>query len=107
SINRRAFLKSTSGILALAAMDLSNGPSAFAQQQPTSQPAGERLNVAVIGLGMKGPSHLGAFNIRNNCRITYVCDPDTSKAQASINRARTSNDGFEPQFVQDMRRIMD
>jgi predicted dehydrogenase len=107
SINRRDFLKSTSGILALAAMDLAGGRSASAQQQPSTQPTGEWLNVAVVGLGMKSGSHLRAFSAAKNCRITYVCDPDTATAKAAIDAARNSNGGTEPQFVQDMRRIMD
>src|SRR5437867_3897352 len=106
-LNRRAFLKSTGGLVALAALDLANlrctatkGP-----EGTLAAPKGpnERINVAVIGLGGRSGSHLGNFGVKNNCRITHVCDPDTDKAKTAIERARTSNGGVDPAFVRDMR----
>lgn len=111
TLNRRAFLKSTSGLLALAALDLAN-LRCTESKQPMILPlvpkgANERINVAVIGLGGRSSSHLGAFGVKNNCRITHVCDPDTDKASTAIERARTSNGGIDPLYVRDLRRIFD
>jgi predicted dehydrogenase len=108
-LNRRAFLKSTAGLIALATLDLTNLNCASSN---TSSPraargANNRLNVAVLGLGMRGPVHINNLGAKENCRIMYVCDADTARAQAAIDKARTSNDGFEPRFVQDLRQILD
>ncbi|HVT89686.1 MAG TPA: Gfo/Idh/MocA family oxidoreductase [Tepidisphaeraceae bacterium] len=112
-INRRAFLKSTSGLLALAAMDMTNFNCASSPQMvyvPSRPPRGanEKVNVAVIGLGGRGfGSHISAYGKQSNSQIVYVCDPDSAFAQKSIDKSRNSNGGTEPQFVQDMRRIFD
>ncbi len=108
TLNRRDFIKTTSGLLALAALDLGDSRTTRAQTAPSiTNPTGDRLNVAIIGLGRKSASHLKAYTAAKNCRITYICDPDTSQAKAAIDLAKTSNGGDEPTFVTDMRRIMD
>jgi len=107
NIDRRKFMKSTAGILSLAALDLAKGANAQ-EQPPAGEPpaaprgANERLNVAVIGLGSRGSgSHINPYNARANCQITYLCDPDTAQAR----RAQGNVPGA--QFVQDMRRVFD
>jgi predicted dehydrogenase len=113
-LDRRAFLKSTGGLLALAALDLVNLRCASTPHQDAwgggvRSPKGpnERINVAVIGLGGRSAAHLSAFGVKNNCRITWVCDPDTDRAKAAIDRARTSNGGADPRFERDLRRVFD
>jgi predicted dehydrogenase len=108
-INRRAFLRSTAGLIALAGLDLANldctGIRSSAYRPPRG--ANERINVAVLGLGMRGPVHIRNLGTSANCRIVYVCDADTARAQAAIDHARESNGGVEPKFEQDFRRILD
>jgi predicted dehydrogenase len=113
-LNRRAFLKSTSGLVALAALDLANlHCDVHRPEQPAIArvPKGpnERLNVAVIGLGGRSSAHLSKFGPKNNCRITHVCDPDTALAQTAIDRARAANGEGVPdaRYVRDLRRIFD
>lgn len=111
STNRRKFIKSTTGLLALAALDLSNLNCA-ATHDPLPMPRAprgpnERLNVAIIGLGRRSQSHLSAYSARNNCQITHICDPDSAKAEQALTRARTSNGGADAQFVTDLRRVLD
>ena len=48
-----------------------------------------------------------AFGVKNNCRITHVCDPDTDRAKLAIERGRSSNGGVDPLFVRDLRRVLD
>src|SRR4051812_32028494 len=107
-INRRAFLKSTAGLVALATLDLTNLNCASSNQSMVRRRppkgANERINVAVLGLGGRGPVHISNLGAKENCRIVYVCDPDSARASAAIEKARTSNDGEEPKFVQDLRR---
>lgn len=112
TIDRRKFLKTTSGLLALAAMDLSiPGCMSSLQPAPVARAplgANERINVAVIGVGGRGlGSHVSQFTAAKNCRIAYVCDPDSAKASPAIEKGRTSNGGVDPVFVQDLRRVMD
>jgi predicted dehydrogenase len=111
SIDRRAFLKSAGGLVALAALDLNQfGCSSLHEPiicaKPTRGP-NERINLAVIGLGGRSQGHLQAYSTQNNCRILYVCDPDTAKAQQGLDRARASNGDADAQFVTDLRRIVD
>ena len=112
-INRRAFLKSTAGLVALATLDLGLPgctSSGTREKQSALRPpmsGDEQLNVAVIGLGMRGPTHIGNLGAKNNCRILYVCDADTARAQAGLDKARTSNDGVEAKFEQDIRCVLD
>src|SRR5205823_11463064 len=110
-LNRRAFLKSTAGLIALATLDLTNLNCASSNSWTASRRArggaNERLNVAVIGLGMRGPVHINNLGAKENCRIKYVCDADTARAQAGIDKARESNGGVEPRFAQDLRQILD
>src|SRR5437879_1539409 len=110
-LNRRAFLKSTAGLVALATLDLANLNCAssnqpFSLRRPPKGPS-ERLHVAVIGLGMRGAVHINNLGAKENCRIMYACDPDTARAQPAIDKARESNGGTEPRFVQDLRRVFD
>src|SRR3954465_177787 len=110
-LNRRAFLKSTSGLVALAALDLANLHCDVHNTRPavarTPKGPNERLNVAVIGLGGRSSAHLPKFGVHNNCRITYVCDPDAATANTAIERARSSNAGVDPRFERDLRRVLD
>src|SRR5207253_8447618 len=108
-VNRRKFLRSTAGLLALAGLDLANLNCAGTRESSSRAPRGanERINVAVIGLGMRGPVHIRNLGAAANCRIVYVCDADTARAQTGIDRGRESNDGAEPRFEQDLRRILD
>src|SRR4051794_32003363 len=111
-INRRAFLKSTAGLVALASFDLANFGCASTKTQPmvSRQPprgANERLNVAIIGMGGRSSAHIGGFGAKNNCRIVYVCDPDMTRAKAAIEKVRKVNDEVDPQAVQDLRRVLD
>src|SRR5262249_30181067 len=57
--------------------------------------------------GGRSSAHLSHFTTKENCLITHVCDPDTAHASAAIEKARKSNDGVDPVFVQDLRRILD
>src|SRR4051812_20914983 len=117
SINRRSFLKSTSGLLALASIDLAHlgctdtghmqSPDHLALGRPP-RGANERINIGIIGMGGRGGSHLDGFNTPANCRIVQICDPDTAREKPSIDRYhKNSGDAPDPQFVQDLRRMLD
>jgi len=115
-LNRRDFLWTSASLAAVAASE-----AAFAQQNPTSQPQpagtgrgnpGERLNVAVIGIRGRGREHLDAIAGKHNCVVTHICDADSGTLEEGVVKTKlgqiTQRQGnLRPEFVQDMRRIMD
>src|SRR5262245_30067904 len=82
--NRRTFLKTA----AVAGSTLALAPSTYAAVQG----ANERLNLAMIGLGVMGSGHLGGQNglLQQrkplNLEITYCCDVYRRRAEASAQR---------------------
>jgi predicted dehydrogenase len=107
-LHRRDFLK---GSAALAGAGLLHGASEAAQepQAQGSSGANARLNVAVIGVNGRGMDHVGGFtNPRTNlnCVITHICDADSAVIGRAVQRVAKVQ-GREPQYVQDLRRIMD
>src|SRR5204863_8333434 len=109
NLTRRRVLRSAAGLAAIDAFDLANFGCASPMQAAARARRGGhgRLNVAVIGLGGRSSSHLTHFNTKSNCLITHICDPDTARANAALDKARTSNDGAEALFEQDLRRVLD
>ena len=106
-LDRRDFLKGSAplaGAGILAGNSEASQDAAPAAQAPRG--ANERLNVAVLGVHGRGKDHIGGLAGKYNCTITHVCDPDTSLANTAIAQVR-KNQGSEPHFVQDLRRIMD
>src|SRR5262245_66452620 len=83
SRSRREFLKG-SALLAAAAAGVSlsgDRPEAAPSQAPQGG-AGDRLNVAVIGVNGRGMDHVrGLLNRNLNCTITQICDVDASVAR--------------------------
>jgi predicted dehydrogenase len=108
SLSRREFLKGSALLAAAAAgVNLSGDQAEAVPSQAPQGGAGDRLNVAVIGVNGRGMDHVGGFLNRDlNCAITHICDVDASvagRAQQAVERAQ----GRRPTFVQDLRRIMD
>jgi predicted dehydrogenase len=108
SLSRREFLKGSALLAAAAAgVDLTGDQADAAPSQARQGGAIDRLNVAVIGVNGRGMDHVRGFiNRELNCAITHVCDVDASvagRAQQAVERAQ----GRRPEFVQDLRRIMD
>jgi predicted dehydrogenase len=112
--NRRDFLWSSASLAAVAASE-----AAFAQNSTQPAPAatgagapGERLNVAVIGIRGRGREHLDSVAGRHNCVVTHICDadsntPNEAAVTRTLNTISQRQGGQRPEFVQDLRRIMD
>ena len=66
SQSRRDFMKATSVITAAPAVQ-----TAFAQSAPS-----DRVNVAVVGFGGRGMSHIHGFAALPNARVVALCDVD-------------------------------
>jgi predicted dehydrogenase len=100
-MSRRLFLEET----LLAAAAAAAGPSRVlvaAEQAKPSRSPNERLSVAVIGVRSRGGDHAKAFDAREDCLLSYICDADAAIGQKVAERFKS-----RPKFVQDMRRIFD
>ncbi|MEK7992486.1 MAG: Gfo/Idh/MocA family oxidoreductase, partial [Planctomycetota bacterium] len=100
-LSRRLFLEET----LLAAAAVSAGSSRVlvaADQAKQSRSPNERLSVAVIGVRSRGGDHAKAFDSRDDCVISYICDADSAIGEKVAGQFKS-----KPRFVQDMRRIFD
>ncbi|MDP4821654.1 MAG: Gfo/Idh/MocA family oxidoreductase, partial [Saprospiraceae bacterium] len=72
-MKRRAFIQTS----AAAGVGLS-GLSMAAESSPAVLPkaAKSQINIGLIGMGMRGQSHLSLLLNRSDCRVTAICDID-------------------------------
>jgi predicted dehydrogenase len=104
-LSRREMLKGTALLAAAAALPKLPETVAAAQAQNRGA-AGDRLNVAIIGVNGRGMDHVRGFAGRNNCVVTHICDCDTAVGGRAVTAAERAQ-GQRPTFVQDLRRLMD
>ncbi len=102
--SRRRFLEDS--LLAAAALATASAVPARAAEERQSTSPGERLSVAIVGVGGRGGEHIREFLNRKDCEITYICDADSK-----IGGNRAEQVGKEqkrkPKFVPDVRSICD
>ena len=89
---RRTFMQTTSAGVAL-------GASAVA----TANQANDRLSVALIGCGGRGPGVAEAMRSGRNVAVTHLCDPDRNRLEDNAKKFGVAND----RAVTDMRKIFD
>src|SRR5436190_15368075 len=83
-LSRREFMKGTALLAASAAtagLDPITDTPAVAQAPGG---AGERINIAVLGVNGRGKDHVNGLADRFNCRITHICDADTAVTRAAV-----------------------
>jgi len=100
-LSRRLFLEETL-LAAAAATAGSSGVLVAADRAKPSKSPNERLSVAIIGVRSRGGDHAQAYDARDDCVISYICDAD-----AAIGERLAGQLKGKPKFVQDMRRIFD
>jgi predicted dehydrogenase len=100
-LSRRLFLKETL-LTATAASACSPCELIGAEGAEQSRSPNERLSVAVIGVRSRGGAHAKAFDSRDDCFLSYICDADSAIGERVAARFNS-----KPKFVQDMRRIFD
>jgi predicted dehydrogenase len=107
-LTRRDFLQGSAALAAACATGglLSDRRTTQAAQAGNTGGANERLNVAVIGVNGRGRDHVTGFAGRHNCVVTHVCDADSAVAGRALDTAERQQ-RQRPEFVQDLRRIMD
>jgi len=80
--------------------------AAAAASTPRLPAAGDKVNVAVVGLGLRGVYHLTLWGKLPGARIVAVCDvnqPALERGQAQV-KAQT---GAQPKAYKDMRQVFD
>jgi predicted dehydrogenase len=107
-LSRRDFLKGSALLAASAAavgldQTITHAP---VQAQPPGG-AGERLNIAVIGVNGRGMDHIRGLAGHHNCRITHICDVDSAVVQRAVNAVQNAQGGAAPAVVTDMRRLFE
>jgi predicted dehydrogenase len=91
AVSRRSFLKrsaAAAGALALPAVVPSS-----ALGRDGSTPPGDRIGVAVVGLGIQGKGHFRGILHRSDARVAALCDADARRLEEARSRASRSNDG--------------
>lgn len=104
--NRREFIKKSalgSAAIAIGGMELS------AKSYNSIQGANDRLNIAVIGIGGQGGTHISSYlGLRDskNIRITTLCDVD-EKFYAARLKTIQEKSGDTPKTEWDMRKVFE
>jgi predicted dehydrogenase len=88
-MNRREFLGSVAAGLALDARSWS---------------ANDKVNIAIVGVGGRGRSHVGDFARRRDANLLAVCDVDTRQMDKAIERYSSARSG-KPKAYQDLRKL--
>ena len=99
NFSRRLFLERS----LLAAAATASAPVLMAAEpEKQSKSPNERLSVAVIGVRSRGGDHAKAFDSREDCVVSYICDADRAVGERVAASFKS-----KPKFVQDLRRIFD
>jgi predicted dehydrogenase len=104
---RRRFLEE-SLLAATAAITLPGaaGLAAETALRPPKQRPGQRLSVAIVGVGGRGAEHINQFLSHPDTEIAYVVDTDEKIGQARVQRI-AEKQGRKPKYVRDMREAFD
>ena len=105
NITRRRFLEDSLLAAAAAAATAALPESAFAAD-PAPVSANDKINVAIIGCGIRGKQHAAELCRLTDCEITCVCDPDRDRASALAAQIVKLNRP-QPKAVQDLRVILE
>ena len=101
-MKRRNFIKSSFAAPAV----LSTAPALRAQSGNSL----EKLNVAVLGSGLRGQSHIDLLLRRDDCTVTAVADIDQEmirRTKALFDKAGKSQPTYYDQGPEDFRRLLE
>lgn len=105
--SRRRFLEQ-SMLSTAAAMALAHQRSGAAEPQPpTSFGPNDTIQVAVVGAGGRGQSHIDGFAGKPGTVVTHICDCDEKAGQRSCESAAEKQGGRKPVWVKDVRKLLD
>lgn len=83
------------------------GMALRAGEQPGRAAAGDRVVVAVMGLGGRGTGHATLLAQQPNVEVAYVCDVDRGRAERAAAAVARVAGGRTPKTVTDFRRILE
>jgi len=107
SFSRRRFLEQ-SMLSTAAALALAHQRSRAAEPQPpTSFGPNDTIQVAVVGAGGRGQSHIDGFAGKPGTVVTHICDCDEKAGQRSCESAAEKQGGRKPVWVKDVRRLLE
>jgi predicted dehydrogenase len=105
--SRRNFLRKTAAITSAAACA---AQARFAHAQEGGQAAttspNSQLNVAIIGTGGRGGSHISEMLKADGVTISHICDVDAAIGEKRAAQIEDQQ-GKRPQLESDLRRILD
>ncbi|MGM0489290.1 MAG: Gfo/Idh/MocA family protein [Planctomycetota bacterium] len=102
--SRRRFLKD-SMVATATALAAADSPTLAVAGEQQSKSANEKLAVAVLGVRGRGSAHADVFAGRDDCEVTYMCDPDEAIGPARAKRIGERQGGRVPKWVPDMRDV--
>lgn len=97
-INRRKFI--STGTLGLLGLPLLSA-------RPYNVAPGDRVRVAVIGLGNQGRSHMNWFNNLPDVEVAALCDLDKIRLEEARARLQKINPESKAEIFTDFRHILD
>lgn len=100
TIHRRGFLQAS----AIAGTAVAGTAALSASSYAQVAGANERFQVAVIGPGGMGTSHIRTLVTQKDVQITHVCDVDQNRLAAAAKNATVGNQA--PRTETDMRRVL-
>jgi len=110
-MDRRQFFQDTAALAASisaiqATMTTAKAADETSPKTDKKVGANDVINIAVIGVRGRGMEHVRAYNESDEARITTICDVDRNVIGRAM-KAVSSNNGSEPKYVQDLRRVLD
>lgn len=108
SLSRRRFLEQSMFTTAAAlAIQAQRAQATEPVQQPPSIGPNDTIQVAVIGAGGRGQSHIDGFAGKSGSVVTHICDCDERAGQRSCDKAAEKQGGKKPVWVKDVRKLLE
>lgn len=108
SVSRRHFLEQSMMTTAAAlALQARRAEASQPAQQPPSIGPNDTIEVAVVGAGGRGQSHIDGFAGKPGTVVTHICDCDEKAGQRSCESAAEKQGGRKPVWVKDIRKLLE
>lgn len=101
-MNRRNFIRASS----LATASLSSAPLLWGNSYKWNG-ANDRINVAVIGIGGQGKSHIREFSKLKNVEVAAICDVDENLFGPVVKELFTDRKLRQPKVFKDLRKLFE
>jgi predicted dehydrogenase len=110
-LTRREFLEDSAiaALLAGAGLGSNRLHAAQAPQAAAKGDVSDRVRIACIGVRGQGAGHVSAYSrnhAKYNCEVAVICDVDEAVIGRSM-KAAEQNQGKAPQYVKDLRKVME